>query len=153
MTDKFNLVDRKIHYSYVELLNQVNDVKKKLKYVNHSFKSGKLNLNIIIKPTKYSIDYMVTLKAKVGSKIVETFVKSPQLELEKNGRKVPHMFPDGSLCLYYYKKHEFDYHYLWSETLIPWTSLWLYYYQVWHETGEWLGGGAKHGRKKFKPGA
>jgi hypothetical protein len=27
------------------------------------------------------------------------------------------------------------------ESIVPWTSLWLYYYEIWHATGEWLGGG------------
>ena len=29
-------------------------------------------------------------------------------------------------------------------------SLWLYYYEIWVETGEWVGGG-KHGKKKQEP--
>jgi len=28
-----------------------------------------------------------------------------------------------------------------EETIVPWACLWLYYYEVWHTTGEWLGGG------------
>ena len=28
-----------------------------------------------------------------------------------------------------------------AETIVPWACLWLYYYEVWHATGEWLGGG------------
>ena len=37
------------------------------------------------------------------------------------------------------------------ETIVPWASLWLYYYEVWHATGEWLGGGEHPiARKKQK---
>jgi hypothetical protein len=32
-----------------------------------------------------------------------------------------------------------------ATTIIPWLSLWLYYYEVWHATGEWMGGGIEHG--------
>ena len=28
-----------------------------------------------------------------------------------------------------------------SEFIIPWIAVWLYFYEVWHITGEWLGGG------------
>jgi hypothetical protein len=37
-----------------------------------------------------------------------------------------------------------------ADTTVPWTALWLYHYEVWHATGEWLGGGIDHhrGRKR-----
>jgi hypothetical protein len=28
-------------------------------------------------------------------------------------------------------------------TILPWTSLWLYFYELWLVTGQWMGGG-KH---------
>ena len=28
-----------------------------------------------------------------------------------------------------------------SSTIIPWTSEWLYYYEIWLINGDWLGGG------------
>ena len=28
-----------------------------------------------------------------------------------------------------------------ANTIIPWTVEWLYYYELWQATGEWLGGG------------
>ena len=28
-----------------------------------------------------------------------------------------------------------------SNTIIPWTIEWLYFYELWLATGEWLGGG------------
>lgn len=28
-----------------------------------------------------------------------------------------------------------------ANTIIPWTIEWLYYYELWLATGEWLGGG------------
>jgi len=28
-----------------------------------------------------------------------------------------------------------------ATTIVPWTSLWLRHYEVWHVTGEWWGGG------------
>lgn len=65
----------------------------------------------------------------------------PKIKKYRNGVKVPHLYNDGSLCLFYPKNDEWNYKQLWLETLIPWTSLWLFYYEIWIETGEWLGGG------------
>lgn len=28
-----------------------------------------------------------------------------------------------------------------ANTILPWTSLWLYYYEIWLGTGKWEGGG------------
>jgi len=41
-----------------------------------------------------------------------------------------------------------------DETIVPRTSLWLFYYEVWFLAGEWYGGG-KHpekGKEKSKKG-
>lgn len=26
-----------------------------------------------------------------------------------------------------------------AKTILPWTALWLYYYELWLDTGKWLG--------------
>jgi hypothetical protein len=31
-----------------------------------------------------------------------------------------------------------------AATIVPWLSLWLYYYEVWLATGAWEGGGISH---------
>jgi hypothetical protein len=28
-----------------------------------------------------------------------------------------------------------------ADTIVPWLILWLFYYEIWHVTGEWKGGG------------
>lgn len=35
-----------------------------------------------------------------------------------------------------------------AETIVPWTALWLLYYELWLETDEWLGPEAPHQAKK-----
>jgi hypothetical protein len=41
-----------------------------------------------------------------------------------------------------------------SETIIPWLSLWLTFYEMWRVTGEWDGGGITHdGSKELEPAA
>jgi hypothetical protein len=53
--------------------------------------------------------------------------------------KAPHRYGDGTLCLYWYKEWIWRRHLLIAETIIPWTALWLLYYELWMDTGEWLG--------------
>jgi hypothetical protein len=70
-----------------------------------------------------------------------TRIISPELFINFKGEKIPHRYSDNSLCLYQPKYGEFTRSTYISETIVPWTSLWLYYYEVWHTTGNWLGGG------------
>ena len=46
------------------------------------------------------------------------------------------------LCLYY--GNQWDPGELIATTIVPWTSEWLEYYELWHATGLWLGGGVGH---------
>ena len=51
----------------------------------------------------------------------------------------PHLYKDGSLCLYWPAEWRWHQHTLIAETIIPWTAAWLYYYELWLDTGKWLG--------------
>ena len=41
----------------------------------------------------------------------------------------------------FFRYSEFNSSKLIANTIIPWTVEWLYYYELWLATGEWLGGG------------
>ena len=135
---KFN---RTKHYTLIELLAQIREVEKSFLVENKKIIQGKVELLLSIKPTVVSKEYKIKLNATKSSKKVNIYVVEPKVSQFENGKKVPHLYSDASLCLFYPKYNEWNYSELWSETLIPWASLWLYYYEVWQETGEWLGGG------------
>lgn len=60
----------------------------------------------------------------------------------------PHRYADGSLCLYFPKDGSWTpYHFI-ADTIVPWTALWLYCYQLWCDTGKWFGPEAPHPRRK-----
>lgn len=96
-----------------------------------------------IKPTALSKEYTVALVYQQG--------KGPKVwiigdELEKlEDANFPHKFNVDikckmvRICLYRYS--EFNSSKLIANTIIPWTVEWLYYYELWLATGEWLGGG------------
>jgi hypothetical protein len=69
-------------------------------------------------------------------------VLEPKLELVEGATKVPHTFDSGRVCVHL--TEEWDPSMYLHQTIVPWTSLWLYYYEVWLATGEWLGGGHGH---------
>lgn len=104
--------------------------------------SGHNSLKVIGKlcPTARSVEYSFELDYVLKGKPVIKIL-NPVLIKNFNGDKIPHIYSDDSLCLYRPKYGEFTSSELISETIIPWAVLWLYYYEVWHMTGKWLGGG------------
>lgn len=90
-----------------------------------------------LRPTPFSESYLI--------RVEYTFKKRPNafvLEPELTPEKKPHIFEhDGSLCLFRSKYREWDTTMLIADTIIPWTSLWLYFYEQWLVTRKWLGGG------------
>lgn len=131
------------HYSFVELCLQAKKIKENYDVVEIKRKRKRKHFEVFvdIQPTEYSKVYKVKLVGKVDSKVVNVFVINPKVEKFENDKKVPHLYKDGSLCLFYPDYNEWNYTDFWAETLLPWTSLWLYYYEIWQSTGEWLGGG------------
>lgn len=106
-------------------------------------KKNQLFWSGIIKPTAFSKGYKVLMLYKLW--------ESPKVwvfgnELEKlDAEDFPHKFDIDAeakmvrICLYRYS--EFNVYKLLANTIIPWTVEWLYFYELWLATGEWLGGG------------
>jgi hypothetical protein len=102
-----------------------------------------------LQPTARSIKYEVEIKYQLRNSPVIKILK-PQLITNFKNYPIPHVYPGNKLCLYMPRFREFTYADYLTETIFPWTSLWLYYYEVWHATGEWLGGGEHPTAKKTK---
>ena len=83
--------------------------------------------------TKYKIrvEYLKTQPPKI-------FVEHPIIKKRK------HMFHDGSLCLYHWSNFKWDDKKSIARDLIPWTYMWVYYYELWLSTGIWYSDEYKH---------
>lgn len=92
-----------------------------------------------ITPSVMSLTYLIRIKYKLGG-MPEVKVVDPELK-RRADRPIPHMFSGKSLCLFRYKHNEWDPEMRIDETIIPWTSMWLFHYEIWQATGEWRGGG------------
>ena len=90
-----------------------------------------------LQPTPLSPVYTVRIE-HADWRPPQVIVVSPRLE-DRDDAKVPHRYGDGSLCLSLpgeWRNTDFI-----ADTVIPWTAEWLYHYEVWRVTSEWLGGG------------
>lgn len=93
-----------------------------------------------LKPTPRSCWYSYEIKYWFQENI-KIFIRDPLIKTEHNGKKAEHLYKDGSLCLFFPKAKEFDSKKLIVDYIIPWVSLWLFFYEVWLVTDDWKGGG------------
>ncbi|HYC87140.1 MAG TPA: hypothetical protein VEB86_18030 [Chryseosolibacter sp.] len=123
----------------------------KVKYKQFSVRGDRDSLKAIgtLRPTARSVEYTIELKYKSGNS-PRVFVLSPELTKNFKGEDIPHVYEGDRLCLYHPDFREFRISDTLADTIVPWTALWLYYYEVWHVTGEWLGGGMHPPKKDNK---
>lgn len=99
-----------------------------------------------LQPTGNSPAYDVKIVyqyANRRSKPPKVWILSPDIH-----PKAPHRYSDESLCLYYPAERSWTPHKFISETIVPWSALWLAFYEVWLETNHWYGPEAAHEGKK-----
>lgn len=101
---------------------------------------GKLVIVGKIQPTPLSRNYTVRITYTIGDSPLIEVINPKFEEIEE---KLPHVYKKNTLCLFYPKNKEWTKHDYIAEKIIPWISLWLYYYEIWSITGKWEGGG-KH---------
>lgn len=93
----------------------------------------------MLTPSVLSQTYRVRVRYKLtGSPAVE--VLDPCLQ-KRGSANPPHLYPGDKLCLYLPRIGEWRRTMYLNATIIPWTSEWLFNYEVWLATGEWRGGG------------
>ncbi len=120
-------------------LIQINTMK--LKYPQ--FKSRRKGDNILfigdlfIKPEfpiyKISVEYRGELTPLIKV-ISPTLVENP-----------PHFYNSSNcLCLYHPNNFKWNAEKLISKEIMQWTIAWIYFYEVWLQTGKWFGPEAHH---------
>lgn len=120
------------------LTTQVKDLKAKYPEAHTTWGRGLLVWTGHIQPTAISEIYTVSISWDGQKARPVVHVLSPKLE-DRPDEPIPHVFRNGALCLHY--RWEWHTRMNIADTIIPWTSEWLYHYEMWHVTGEWLGGG------------
>ena len=93
-------------------------------------------------PSSLSRTYRVRI-TQAGEDKPEVRVVSPKLRSIGDQIPIPHMYGQERLCLYLPGTEEWTPNLPIAVTIVPWASLWLYFYELWHATGEWLGGGVE----------
>jgi hypothetical protein len=92
----------------------------------------------VLHPSPISDKYLVSIRYRIGW-CPEVRVLSPNLKIREGAKSLPHLNANGSLCLHI--EGEWQSWMFLAESIVPWASFWLYFYEVWYATGLWLGGG------------
>lgn len=94
----------------------------------------------LLQPTDLSCQYETQISYRLGQ-WPKVRILNPPIRKRADGGAAPHRYADGTLCLFRPKYGEWSSGLAIADTIVPWTALWLYYYEVWLATGEWVGGG------------
>jgi hypothetical protein len=107
-----------------------------------ALKHDKLTWEFDARPTPLSRSYRVRIRYR-QRRSPEVFVLKPHLPTLADGKKLPHVYQEDPprLCLYLPGNGEWSPSMRLSETIVPWSVLWLYYFEDWLSAGEWRGGG------------
>lgn len=94
----------------------------------------------LIQPSELSDSYKVRIIYSEATS-PKVFVVDPKPS-PPAGKKLPHIYSDGSLCLYD-PKIDGPWNRSWaiSDTILPWAAEWLLHYELWKVAGVWTGGG------------
>ena len=90
---------------------------------------------VIWSPVEKSAPYVMLLDPKLEPRAGGSFEDIPHLWFD---RKSPER---SGLCLFDPAQNQWDSKMAIAETTIFWAARWLFYYECWHLTGEWRGGG------------
>lgn len=93
------------------------------------------------RPTPLSREYEIEIEFRRGD-IPRVSVVSPDLSTLAEGRDLPHVYHDPiRLCLYLPGSGEWMGCMRVDQTFVPWTAMWLFYFEEWLASDEWKGGG------------
>ncbi len=94
------------------------------------------------RPTPLSREYSIRITMKKG-KAPNVYILEPSLSQLAKGREIPHLYSKKKqeVCLYLPSAKEWNHGISIVTSIVPWTFLWLYFFEEWLHSDEWKGGG------------
>ena len=105
-------------------------------------RTGRFTWRYSATPSPIGRDYDIRIEFKQDSS-PEIFVDAPDLHALAGGQRIPHLYRQKPpmLCLYLPNRCEWQPWMRLDQTLVPWATLWLFYFEEWLASGDWKGGG------------
>lgn len=91
-----------------------------------------------ISPSEFSRSYVVELRYKIRES-PRVWVRKPDLKPLTSGRRLPHVYDqqEQRLCLYFPGVGFWRPNLAIARTILPWTCLWLFNFEIWLVTDTW----------------
>lgn len=122
------------------LAKQVALMRQSYPHLEPVWKKNEVRWVGVVQPTAATKQYKVLIRYQLDS-TPKVWIIEPELVTRTEDERIPHVYPGNRLCLYTPGRGEWTRRLSISDTIVPWTVLWIYYYEVWHATSRWLGGG------------
>lgn len=121
---------------------QIEAMKKLYPHFHWFLKKGDLVFKGNLFITKEMPVYNVSVVYR-RAKNPKVFINSPILK-----KNAPHRYREGNLCLYHPSNFKWTGRQLIAKYIMGWTIAWIYFYEVWLETGIWYGPEVLHKEDK-----
>ena len=127
----------------IPLIVQANKLQSYFPDSKYSVRQNILVWKGYLQPTYLSPKYLIKVVYQRENH-PNVYVMDPKpLVLAKEKSKLEHVYDTDKqhLCIYYKRAKEWNETKFIADTIIPWTSEWLFHYEIWVTTGAWHGGG------------
>ena len=102
---------------------------------------GRLCWRCRVRPSPLGRDYDILISYADGGS-PDVIIEAPDLEALADGRQLPHVYHDPlRLCLSLPGSGQWTPAKRIDRTIVPWTCLWLYFFEEWLASDEWKGEG------------
>jgi hypothetical protein len=119
---------------------QIGRMRSKFPGLALSFRRGRLVWTGEWWPHALSNTYRIEVSYALGGR-PRIAVLRPQLELAEGKTRLPHVYAGGQSDICVHRPEEWTPGSFIADTIMPWISQWLRFYEVWHQTGSWEGEG------------
>lgn len=99
-----------------------------------------------LRPTPFSGSYKIKIDYLLGKSPKIYLLEPKKLVMPEGQKRLKHVYDQKNqqLCLFYPDGFQWNRNRLLADTILLWASEWLFFYEIWVETGEWKGGGTSH---------
>jgi hypothetical protein len=91
------------------------------------------------RPTGASPTYLIRIDYARAPRAPTVWIVRPSLHPDA---RTLHRYPNGSLCLFF--EDEWTPEMSFADTIVPWAMEWVACYELWLESGRWVGPEAPH---------
>jgi len=125
------------------LIVQANKLQSYFPDSRYSIRQNLLVWKGYLQPTHLSPKYLIKIVYQHETHPNVYVLEPKPLTLAEGKTKLEHVYDTNKqhLCIYYRRAKEWDETKFIADTIIPWTSEWLFHYEIWVTTGTWHGGG------------